>query len=220
MTPYRDHSTMASASEERLQKRFEQEAERIRSILGNKVLQLEHVGYTSVPGQANHRYVAGSREFSWRNGLRFRLWGRRVHPSKTNVAYFFKWPMTWRSPSNSTSFVDLNPFSVEEWIREKRLTGCFCGASNRLFPWPNNPFQSCNLYSSCLWPAPTLRMLDHTVWSHRSRPPELTRPHQVHSPFISHSGWWATETVVADSDLIDHLYSLPEWIHSRRLRYF
>lgn len=65
---------MASNSEERLQKAtvgeqkphntfitlqdydphwpklFEQEAERIRSILGNKVLQLEHVGSTSVPG--------------------------------------------------------------------------------------------------------------------------------------------------------------------------
>lgn len=65
---------MASTSEERLQKAtigelkphntsiilqdydphwpklFEQEAERIRSILGNKVLQLEHVGSTSVPG--------------------------------------------------------------------------------------------------------------------------------------------------------------------------
>ncbi|WP_096185742.1 GrpB family protein [Evansella halocellulosilytica] len=31
-------------------KLFEQEAERIRSILGNKILQLEHVGSTSVPG--------------------------------------------------------------------------------------------------------------------------------------------------------------------------
>lgn len=65
---------MASTSEERLQKAtvgelkphntsiplrdydphwpklFEQEAERIRSILGSKVLQLEHVGSTSVPG--------------------------------------------------------------------------------------------------------------------------------------------------------------------------
>lgn len=74
MTSNHDHSNMASTSEERLQKAtvgelkphntsiplrdydphwpklFEQEAERIRSILGSKVLQLEHVGSTSVPG--------------------------------------------------------------------------------------------------------------------------------------------------------------------------
>lgn len=31
-------------------KLFDREANRIRSILGNKVLQLEHVGFTSVPG--------------------------------------------------------------------------------------------------------------------------------------------------------------------------
>lgn len=31
-------------------KLFEREAERIRSILGNKIVQLEHVGSTSVPG--------------------------------------------------------------------------------------------------------------------------------------------------------------------------
>ena len=74
MTSNHDHSKMASTSEGRLQKAtigelkphnsfitlqdydphwpnlFEREAERIRSILGSKVLQLEHVGSTSVPG--------------------------------------------------------------------------------------------------------------------------------------------------------------------------
>lgn len=74
MTSNHDHSNTASTSEDRLRKvtvgelkphntsitlqeydphwpkLFNREAKRIRSILGSKVLQLEHVGSTSVPG--------------------------------------------------------------------------------------------------------------------------------------------------------------------------
>jgi hypothetical protein len=42
---------------------FEREAARIRSILGDRVLLLEHVGSTSIPrpgGKAAHRHRAGS----------------------------------------------------------------------------------------------------------------------------------------------------------------